>query len=109
MWTGSAMLLGGEGLCCKWDVEVLGGGVLAAVGCWPGWKGGWWSGLSKPCSSNICKFARKTSMLARRKKDKTGWRIWMNMEVATPMQSPKISSMGGSVTTGEKKVSRDKR
>ena len=95
---GSAMLLGGEGLCCK-DVEVLGGGVLAAVGCWPGWKGGWWSGLSKPCSSNNCKFARKTSMLARRKKDKTGWMDeYMDGEVvvATAMQSPTISSMGGS-------------
>ena len=71
---GSAMLLGGEGLC--WEVLGLGlglgGGVLAVLGPAGAWKGGW-SGLSKPCSSNNCKFARKTSMLARRKKDKTGW------------------------------------
>ena len=73
---GSAMLLGGEGLC--WEVLGLGlglgGGVLAVLGPAGAWKGGW-SGLSKPCSSNNCKFARKTSMLARRKKDKTGWRM----------------------------------
>ena len=97
---GSAMLLGGEGLC--WEVLGLGlgmgGGVLAVLGPAGAWKGGW-SGLSKPCSSNNCKFARKTSMLARRKKDKTGWMDeYMDGEVvvATAMQSPTISSMGGS-------------
>ena len=74
---GSAMLLGGDGLC--WEVLGLGlglglgGGVLAVLGPAGAWKGlGAWSGLSKPCSSNNCKFARNTSMLARRKKDKTG-------------------------------------
>ena len=68
MWIGSAMLLGGEDSLCGKDEEVFGGGDLAAGCCWPAapWKEGS-SGLSKPCSSNNCKFARKTSMLARKK------------------------------------------
>ena len=105
LWIGSAMLLGGEGLCCKVAVEVLGGGggVLAAEGCWH-WKGVWgWSGLSKPCSSNNCKFARKTSMLARRKKDKTGWRM-DEYGGYTNAESKNIIN-GGIISQGEKKVS----
>ena len=63
------MLLGGEGLCCKLAVELLlllegEEGVVVDFGTFEDWV----SAGSSPCSSNNCKFARKTSMLPRRKK-----------------------------------------
>ena len=98
------MLLGGEESLCGKDEEVFGGGDLAAGCCWPAapWKEGS-SGLSKPCSSNNCKFARKTSMLARRKKDKTGWRM-DEYGGYTNAESKNIIN-GGIISQGEKKVS----
>ena len=65
------MLLGGEGLCCKLAVELLllllegeEGVMVEDFGTFEDWV----SAGSSPCSSNNCKFARKTSMLPRRKK-----------------------------------------